>query len=156
MDLRRVVELVNRTNQFNLTGSRTSVRETSEWLAGPGRYILLTDGADKFGQMGIICVAFVELGSTPARIPIFVLSCRVFGYGFETVMLNAIGRLVSKGRADQPWTISGLYQETPLNEPCRAMYPDHGFTWHDGMWIIAGQPTKSDPPWLEIRDSLSA
>ena len=35
--------------------------------------------------MGIICVAFVELSPTEARIPVFVLSCRVFGYGFETV-----------------------------------------------------------------------
>jgi FkbH-like protein len=156
-DLKRLVELINRTNQFNLNGSRTSSLEVSEWLASRDHHILLIDGADQFGPMGVICVAFVELDGATARISVFVLSCRVFGYGFETVMLNAIQRLASKRwPADEPPTLVGLYEETPLNEPCRRMYPEHGFTWCDGVWVHQGEPAVSDPSWVAVRDSVSA
>ncbi len=35
-ELKRVAELINRTNQFNLAGSRTSLNELRKWHAGPG------------------------------------------------------------------------------------------------------------------------
>ena len=156
-DLKRVVELINRTNQFNLNGSRSSFREAAAWIAHPDRRILVIDGADKFGQMGLICVAFVEIAPTSVRIPIFVLSCRVFGYGFETVMLNAICRLgPSSAGSDALRTIVGLYQETPLNGPSRTMYPDHGFTQGDGEWIREGGTTREDPAWLDVHDLVTA
>ncbi len=156
-DLKRIVDLINRTNQFNLNGTRTTFREASEWLAAADHHILLIDGADKFGPMGIICVAFVELASSTVRIPVFVLSCRVFGYGFETAMLNAIRRLAWNGRrSDEPATLVGLYEETPLNEPCRGMYLNHGYIWCDGVWVDRGRATVSDPSWLTVCDGVSA
>jgi FkbH-like protein len=94
-DLKRVVELINRTNQFNLVGSRTSFREASEWQSAPNTRILVAEAADKFGPMGLVCVAVAEIREREIRIPTFVLSCRVFGYGIETVVLNAIRRLVT-------------------------------------------------------------
>src|SRR5262249_36265399 len=125
-DLKRIVELVNRTNQFNLNGTRTSFREAVAWIASPDRRILVIDGADKFGQMGLICVALVEITPGAVRIPAFVLSCRVFGYGFETAMLGAIHRLGRSARGDGgPSRIVGLSCETPLNGPCRDMYLSH-------------------------------
>jgi FkbH-like protein len=155
-DVKRVVELINRTNQFNLNGSRTSFREAASWIASPDRRILVVDGADKFGQMGLICTAFVEITPTAVRIPVFVLSCRVFGYGFETAMLNSVLRLGRSTRGDEgPNTIVGLYQETPLNGPCRSMYPDHGFRLVDGEWIHEGRTAVANPAWLEVRDLVT-
>jgi hypothetical protein len=46
--------------------------------------------------------------------------------------------------------IVGLYQETPLNQPCRRMYPDHGFVWSNGEWIHEIDDGGIDPPWLEV------
>jgi FkbH-like protein len=156
-DLKRIVDLINRTNQFNLNGTRTTFREASHWLAATDHHILLIDGADKFGSMGIICVAFVELVSATVRIPVFVLSCRVFGYGFETAMLGAIHRLAWNGRqSDAPPMLIGLYEETALNEPCRAMYVNHGFIWCDGVWVHQGGTAVSDPVWLTVCDRVSA
>lgn len=100
-DLKRVVELINRTNQFNLNTTRTNFRESSEWLSSPARRILVADGIDKFGQMGLVCVTVVEASTTVWRIHAFVLSCRVFGYGIETAMLNAIKRLASRTRCQR-------------------------------------------------------
>src|SRR5262249_53082415 len=46
-DLKRVAELINRTNQFNLQGSRTTFAEVSEWSQDPATTILLASAADK-------------------------------------------------------------------------------------------------------------
>jgi len=149
-DLKRVVDLINRTNQFNLNNSRTSLAELRDWLASAGKSVILVDGADKFGPMGTVCVALTEQDGRDVRIPIFVLSCRVFGYGFETAMLNAIKRLAARsGGAPR---IIGLYRETPLNEPCRAMYPDHGFVWTGDHWIHEAAEPAADPSWLAVSD----
>jgi FkbH-like protein len=156
-DLKRIVELINRTNQFNLNASRTSFREATSWIASSHRRILVIEGADKFGQMGLICAAFVEFGPTATRIPVFVLSCRVFGYGFEKAMLNAIHRLNESLRNDgAPKAIVGLFQETQFNGPCHAMYPDHGFRKGKGEWIIDEWKSHEDPVWLDVRDLVAS
>src|SRR5262249_34922468 len=81
-DLKRVVELVNRTNQFNLCGSRTTLREIQDRL-GTGAAVVLADASDKFGQMGVVGVMVAEVKPDLVEIPMFVLSCRVFGFGIE-------------------------------------------------------------------------
>jgi FkbH-like protein len=155
-DFKRVVELINRTNQFNLAGSRSTFREIEAWAASPRSKILVADGADKFGAMGLVCVAVVEHGEQNVRIPIFILSCRVFGYGFETAMLNAIVRTVQVGSLSQPPAIVGAFRETSHNQPCRQMYPDYGFRWDDTAWVLDGEPRPDpqDPAWLTITSEL--
>ncbi len=148
-DLKRVAELINRTNQFNLCGTRTSFREVSAWREAPGTHILVVEGADKFGQMGQICVAVLEIGADQARIPAFVLSCRVFGYGMETAVINAIKRKAGG------LPIVGLYRETASNEPCRRMYPDNGFVWDGQAWTYEGSDVPADPSWLAVEDEWS-
>ena len=156
-DLKRVVELINRTNQFNLNASRTSLLEMTEWLAVPGHNLLHADGADKFGQMGTVCVAATEQDRRTVRILTFVLSCRAFGYGFETAMLRAIQRLARASAPDgEPPRIVGLYQETALNSTCRSMYPDHGFNWDGSAWVHEA-PTPIEPPaWLKVSEALGS
>ncbi len=59
-DFKRVAEFINRTNQFNTCGSRTSLREVTDWLAVGNRRILVVDCGDKFGSMGTICIAIIH------------------------------------------------------------------------------------------------
>ena len=149
-DVKRVVELINRTNQYNLRGSRTSFREASEWNDAPGRTILVADAADKFGQMGMVCAAFVERGEAGPTIPVFVQSCRVIGYAIERSLLNAVKRSAA-GKS-----VVGLYAETPHNGPCRSMYADNGFQVEGGGWIYRGQAAPEDAPWLSVVDESAA
>ena len=51
-DLKRVSELVNRTNQFNLCGSRTTLREVTQWHRSERHAIVVAEARDKFGAMG--------------------------------------------------------------------------------------------------------
>src|SRR5262249_51399813 len=54
-ELKRVTELVNRTNQFNLTGARVSLKEVRAWHASSTRLVAVVEAQDKFGPMGLVC-----------------------------------------------------------------------------------------------------
>src|SRR5262249_9433944 len=81
-DLKGALALINGTNQCNLWGSRTTLREIQDRL-GTGAAVILADANDKFGQMGVVGVMVVEVKPDRVEIPMFVLSCRVFGFGIE-------------------------------------------------------------------------
>jgi FkbH-like protein len=153
-ELKRVAELINRTNQFNLAGSRTSLKELRDWRATPGRRIVVVEARDKFGPMGLICALLLDSSGPALAMPTFVLSCRVFGYGIEDAVLNAVKRLARAGADSGPMPIRGAFKETPHNEPCRAMYPRNGFTFDGESWVLAGVDAPPDPAWLTVADRL--
>jgi FkbH-like protein len=154
-ELKRVAELINRTNQFNMAGSRTSLKELREWHAPPGRRIVVVEARDKFGPMGVVSVLLLDTSGTSFSIPTFVLSCRVFGYGIEDAVLNAVKRLSARaGNGRGPLPIRGAFKETPHNEPCRAVYPKNGFTRDGDAWVLAAPAAPADPAWLTIADRL--
>ncbi len=151
-DLKRVVELINRTNQFNLCGTRTTFREVSEWHASPDHEILCIQESDKFGSNGIVCIVVVELRQDALCVPVFVLSCRVFGYGIETAVMNHIKRAHRRG--DEP--ILGHFQVTPHNQPCHSFYEQQGFELQQGHWVFRGTDESVDPAWLTVRELQQA
>lgn len=152
-ELKRVAELINRTNQFNLAGSRTSLKELRDWQASPERRIVVADARDKFGPMGLISAVLLDLTGPAVTIPVFVLSCRVFGYGVEDALLNAVKRL-AQGTGGVPKSIEGAYKETPHNEPCRTVYPRNGFTYDGRAWVMTEIDSRPDPSWLTVVDRL--
>jgi FkbH-like protein len=148
-DLKRVVDLINRTNQFNLEGRRTNFREASEWYSSGRHIILIGATSDRFGDMGITCIGVVELAEQSARVLAFVLSCRVFGYGIERAVLNRIKALVL-GRG--VWRLEGSYKPTAQNMPCRDFFRDNAFTDEGDVWSCnLREPGPADPEWLTVR-----
>ncbi|HEV3331254.1 MAG TPA: HAD-IIIC family phosphatase [Bryobacteraceae bacterium] len=148
--LKRAAELVNRTNQFNLCGSRTTVRELEDGM-GVSHSVITVEAADKFGSMGVVGVMRVDWKPEGVEIPIFVLSCRVFGFGIEYALLNSVKRLV---RGDH--TLVGLYRETQYNEPCRQLYPASRMQWDGKRWIGRIADLPADPVWLKIENGVAA
>lgn len=152
-DLQRAVELINRTNQFNLCGSRTTFREMQGWLNSSDHRIVIGQAEDKFGSMGIVCIAVVQLAGNAARIPVFVLSCRVIGYGIESAVLNYVCATAQAAGAE---SVIGQMKLTSHNEPCRRMYPDAGFAQQDdGSWRSNASQIPTSP-WLTIECDLAA
>ena len=151
-ELKRVTELINRTNQFNMCGSRTTLRETTEWHESAQHSIFVVEAADRFGSMGVVSVAIMAKTAKALEVPVFVLSCRVFGYGVEKALLNHVRRLAQE--AGLP--IVGMYLETAYNEPCRKTYPDAGFVWDEHAWVHPGEGAVEDPDWLAIEVPLMA
>jgi FkbH-like protein len=148
-DLKRVSELINRTNQWNLTGSRTTYEQIRGLSEAADAHILVASAADRFGDMGTVCVAIVTETGGQAEISAFVLSCRVFGYGVESAMLKEIARRCSVGSRCS--SLVGHFKSNAQNHPCRNMYPDHGFV-NDGQgtrWVSTS--ALPEVPWAEIR-----
>jgi predicted enzyme involved in methoxymalonyl-ACP biosynthesis len=82
------------------------------------------------------------------EIPVFVLSCRVFGYGVETALLNHVKRSAGfPGRGKQ---ILGRYVATAFNEPGQDTYARHGFTEEGDAWVYRGGGAIEDPDWLTV------
>jgi FkbH-like protein len=153
-DLKRVAELINRTNQFNMCGSRTTLNEVKGWYENDSQSIFVVDARDKFGTMGTVCVAVTRELSGCIEIPVFVLSCRVFGYGVETALLNHVKR--SAGFPVCGNQIAGRYVATALNEPCRNTYGQHGFTQEGDAWVYRGGGAIEDPEWLTVEVEAEA
>jgi FkbH-like protein len=148
-DLKRVTELINRTNQFNLEGSRTTFKEVNTWHASAEHVILLGHTSDRFGDMGTTCIAVARFEASEARMLPFVLSCRVFGYGIEFAVMNQLKRIaVQRGAA----RIIGRYLPTPVNSPCKDFLVESGFASDGDQWVfdLANGPVLPEPAWLQV------
>jgi FkbH-like protein len=148
--LKRAAELINRTNQFNLCGSRTTERELADGM-GTGHLVIKAEAADKFGSMGVVGIMKVDLHPDRLEIPIFVLSCRAFGFGIEHALLNALKRLAPGDRM-----VAGRYQETQFNQVCREFYPANGLRWDGSVWIARIGDLPAAPEWLAIENTMPA
>jgi FkbH-like protein len=147
--LKRTVELINRTNQFNMRGSRTTYNEAKSWLNNKSYTVLQASMKDKFGDMGVISVIVFDHNNAYADISIFVLSCRVFGYQVETAILNEVKKCVKSQGLN---LIRGEYISTPSNLPCSNVYSDAKFIDKENYWeytIDKGEDIDS-PTWLNI------
>ncbi len=143
-ELKRVSELINRTNQFNMCGSRTTLQEVTRWHGSKHHAIVVAEARDKFGSMGTISVAVLEETPRGVEIITFVLSCRVFGFGMEVSLLNRI-KMWRPGQ-----TIYGHFRETAHNQPCHRVYPENGFTWDGSYWTFRAGSEMRDPAWLTV------
>ena len=119
----RVIELIHKTNQFNLTTRRYNWGElTAVMRGGFGRCYRLTD---RFGDNGIISVVAVARDSEDdARIDLWLMSCRVLGRKVEEAILADV---VARARALSARRLVGEYAPTAKNALVRDLYPRLGF-----------------------------
>jgi FkbH-like protein len=119
----RVIELMHKTNQFNLTTRRYNWNElTAAVRDGFGRCYRLKD---RFGDNGIISVVAVTRDSKEdARIDLWLMSCRVLGRKVEEAIL---ADLVARARSLGARQLIGEYIPTPKNALVRELYPRLGF-----------------------------
>ena len=144
-DMDRVVELINRTNQFNTTAARTSKAEIMR--SDVMRHILVAEAGDRFGDMGIVGVLVVT-DEAGLEISHFVLSCRIFGFGVENAMLQSVLRSF----ADQ--TMNAQLVKTPVNGPCQDVFAANGFIFEGEVWVSKGGRPDIVPDWLTIEDKF--
>lgn len=93
-NLQRVVQLLGKTNQFNLTTRRHSGDEVRRLLTLPGSIGMVFHLADKFGDHGLISVLLaVPEHAAPEkslRIDTWLMSCRVIGRTAEQFLFNEL------------------------------------------------------------------
>jgi len=79
----RALELVNKTNQFNLNGRRLNDAEFQYALNRRGAVSLLVSYTDKYGPLGKIAVLLGEVSANVLKIDTWVMSCRAFSRRIE-------------------------------------------------------------------------
>ena len=93
-DLPRVVQLLAKTNQFNLTTRRHGREEVVELLSGPGAFGVTLRLRDRFGDHGLVAVMIVVPDARSpreaARIDTWLMSCRVIGRTAEQFLLAMV------------------------------------------------------------------
>ena len=88
----RALELVNKTNQFNLNGVRFTDAEWRAQLDAPGAFLLVAGYQDKFGPLGKIAVLQGRLEGYTLLVGTWVMSCRAFARRIEHCCLDSLFR----------------------------------------------------------------
>jgi FkbH-like protein len=84
----RALELVNKTNQFNLNGARYTETDWLEYLRRPGAIAWIASYQDKFGRLGKISVLAGRRQAGVLYVDVWVMSCRAFSRRIEHSMLQ--------------------------------------------------------------------
>jgi FkbH-like protein len=122
--LSRAVQLLAKTNQFNLTTRRHSTTEVEEIAAAPGGQAVVVRVRDRFGDAGVVGLALARTEGDSCTIDSLLLSCRVIGRGIETALLAHIADHAREAGATQ---LIGEFIATKKNAPCATFYPEQGF-----------------------------
>lgn len=88
----RVLELINKTNQFNLNGKRFSESSWHQFLKEPDTFVVAVTYRDKYGPLGKIAVLAGRSQGDAALIESWVMSCRAFSRRVEHRCLEELLR----------------------------------------------------------------
>jgi FkbH-like protein len=95
-DIKRVAQLTQRTNQFNLTTRRYTEADIAAMAQNPNWRIYVLGLKDKFGDNGTVGLAQVEIQPKQWRVDTFLMSCRVIGRQVEDALVDRICRDAAK------------------------------------------------------------
>lgn len=127
-NLPRAAQLLNKTNQMNLSTRRMTETELWAWAQEPTRRFWTITASDRFGDAGLTGLISLEADGGRGRIVDFVLSCRVMGRKIEETMLAvAIDHARSLGITE----VAARYLPTEKNRPCLEF-------WQRSGWSVDG------------------
>src|SRR6185436_7763566 len=86
----RALELVNKTNQFNLNGRRYADAEWNAMLSDPANHLIVAEYEDRFGKLGKVAVLSGKEEQDAFRIKVWVMSCRAFSRRIEHQCLRLL------------------------------------------------------------------
>ena len=124
-DQARVVQLINKTNQFNLTTRRYSSDDVANLLDQPAVLPLQMRLVDKFGDNGIISIVIGYMVDQTIDLDTWLMSCRVLGRQVEQAVL---GIVVEQARRMGAHRLVGHFRPTEKNGMVAEHYLRLGFS----------------------------
>jgi FkbH-like protein len=150
----RLVQMLNKTNQFNATTRRYQAQDMARFIESSDHRVYVLEVVDRFGDHGIVGAAIVREGRERWCIDSFLLSCRVMGLSVETVLLK---RIYDAARVREVPRLVGEFVRTAKNGPAADFYLRHGFRL-DGdangtqAWILDPRVDRiEDPAWIAVK-----
>lgn len=142
----RITQLMNKTNQFNLTTRRYTDAEVAACMSDANTVTLYASLADRFGDNGIVSALIGRAENGVLTIEEWVMSCRVFKRDLELAVFDA---LTAYCRTHGIASIEGDYLPTAKNAYVRTLYPTLGFSQtsesEEGSHYRFDIPAESNP-----------
>lgn len=149
--LNRLVQMFNKTNQFNLTTRRYQMADMDSFLNSDKDLVYALQVSDRFGDHGLVGAAIIHEEGQRWRIDSLVMSCRVMGLSVERAFLH---RIYDDARQAGITTLIGEFIPTKKNQPVKDFYHTHGFRLineTDGhqIWDFSVKVGRIDKPsWI--------
>ncbi len=140
-ELKRVVQLVNKTNQFNTTTRRYDQDQISAFNAQINADVIAVRMSDKYGDQGLVGVMIVKYAGNSAEIDTFLMSCRVMGRKAE---IEIMAELKKYWLQKSIRTISASYIRSAKNAPVCRLYDKLGFSPADNSDVEIEVGAKCD------------
>ena len=142
--LQRIVQLINKSNQFNLTTRRYTDEDAIAVMADPDAFGLQLRLLDRFGDNGVIAIAVGRIqANKDLLIDTWLMSCRVLGRQVEPTTLNLIAQQARKLGARR---LIGVYIPTKKNGMVREHYVKLGFS------VVETDPSGGSRAVLDLAD----
>jgi FkbH-like protein len=151
---KRIVQLINKSNQYNLTTRRYTERQVEEAQRDPDCVTLQVRLSDTFGDNGMISVVLCRQAGRDWQVDTWLMSCRVLGRRVEDAILQELLLLAGRRGIDR---IIGAYHPTERNKLVEDHYEKLGFALverrEDGTTVwqlsVANAPIETLP--LQVR-----
>jgi FkbH-like protein len=152
-NLARVTQLINKTNQFNLTTRRMTEADVQRIATDPQSYTRTVRLIDRFGDHGLISVVIGHISGWTLEIDNWLMSCRVLKRGVEQL---AFDDLLAFCRDRSLTEIHGYYIPTAKNKLVEGHFAALGFSAGpiDGKcakWIYDCRDGRAPMYQIEIR-----
>ena len=135
VDVERVSQLTQRTNQFNTTTVRRTVEEVFQYLSREGNQCTLVEACDRFGDYGVVGALFYSLcAGNQLTVSSFMLSCRVLGRGVEHQVIAHLGREAASVGSSE--VVLGV-QKSTKNAPAMKFVEVLGDHFGTGLCVTA-------------------
>ena len=128
-NLPRIAQLIQRSNQFNLTTRRYSQADC-EAMMQDGAYChpFSISVRDRFGDFGLINIVILRRSGATLEIDSFIMSCRVLQRGVEQLAMN---KIFEHARRIGARYVVGRYIPTAKNAMVKTFYERFRFTQTD-------------------------
>ena len=153
----RIAQLVNKSNQWNLTTRRYTDHEIEKLELDPEVFTLQVRVEDRFGDNGMISVVIARRSGEDLEIDTWLMSCRVIGRRIEEAVLVEIAAHAREVGARR---VVGRYLPTGRNRLVEDLYPRLGFERADDLegggseWTL--DPAAYTPGALPLRVERAA
>lgn len=121
----RIVQLIGKSNQFNLTTKRYTEAEVESIELDPSFIHLQVRLKDIFGDNGMIAVVILKRVEETLLIDTWLMSCRVLERGVELAIMHFLTKLLDRDPTLKK--IVGLYVPTQRNVLVKDHYAKLGF-----------------------------
>jgi FkbH-like protein len=153
--LGRAVQMLAKTNQFNVTTRRHGEADLKRMLKDGNAQLLTLSLADKFGDQGIVGLAIaLPQEDASAHVDSFLMSCRALGRGAEEALWASLcRRLASVGIVQ----LTAEYLPTAKNAQCADLFDRLGLSRLPDDGVAQRYATSlpyafEKPVWIEMEE----